>query len=298
MIIGQLAALGGSCCWASCSTLFALSTRRMDIYALNLVRLFFAFCFLVTAYWIWRGSPVPLDATAEAWLWLALSSVIGFVIGDLFYFGALASIGPRITMLLFILAPPVAAVGDYLVYGSTLSVMAVAGMTVALGGVSLVITDRKEKSAGPFVLSWKGVMLGVLGSVCQGVGIVLSKMGLDAGEADLDALAGTLIRVATAVPLAAAIFFGMGKRLAPVLKERTGLTLALAGAFFGPFIGVTLSLVAVKYTHSGVAMTILSTTPITVLPFSVLVFKERLTWRAVTGAVVAVSGVLLLFVEK
>ena len=61
MIIGQLAALGGSCCWASCSTLFALSTRRMDIYALNLVRLFFALVFLLTAYWIWRGTPVPLD---------------------------------------------------------------------------------------------------------------------------------------------------------------------------------------------------------------------------------------------
>jgi drug/metabolite transporter (DMT)-like permease len=292
MMIGELSALGGSCCWATCSTLFAFSARILGIYALNLVRLSFALLFLTLALWIITGSPVPADATGEDWFWLALSAVIGLVIGDLFYFGALKSIGPRVTMLLFTLAPPVAAVGEWVVFGAGLSSLALLGMGIALSGVILVITDRKEKENNSvFKLSLKGILLGAGGSVCQGLGLVLSKMGL----AEIDALSGTFIRMLAAASVFAVIYFFMGGKLSKIVRERRGLLYAVGGAFFGPFLGVTLSLAAVKHTHSGIAMTILSTTPITILPFSVLVYKEKLSPRAVLGAFVAVGGISLLF---
>jgi drug/metabolite transporter (DMT)-like permease len=293
MIIGELSALAGSCCWSACSTFFTAAAQRLGIYALNLVRLTFALFFLALTLWVWKGILVPNDASARDWLWLALSSVVGLVIGDLFYFGALKSIGPRITMLLFTLSPPVAAVGEWLVYGRGLGSMALVGMIVALTGVIMVVLDpRKKNQTGPFSLSAKGVLLAACGSICQGAGLVLSKMGLE----NTDPLSGTFIRMLAATPLFALVYFAMGGKLKPVLTPSKGLLLALGGAFFGPFLGVTLSLVAVKYTHAGVAQTILSTTPITVLPFAVLVYKERLTFRAVFGAVIAVAGISLLFI--
>jgi drug/metabolite transporter (DMT)-like permease len=264
----------------------------MGIYALNLVRLGFALIFLFVSLWIFSGSPYPTEATLEDWLWLALSSVVGLVIGDLFYFGALNSIGPRITMLLFTLAPPAAALGEWFIFDRGLGLLALAGMVVALGGVILVITDpEKKNNRSPFTLSAKGILLGACGSVCQGSGLVLSKLGLE----HTDALGGTFIRMLVAAPVFAVVYFAMGGKLKVVLAERKGLALALGGAFFGPFLGVTLSLVAVKHAHAGVAQTILSTTPITILPLAVLVYKERLTIRAVLGAVVAVAGIALLF---
>jgi len=197
------------------------------------------------------------------------------------------------TMLLFTLAPPVAALGEWLVSGKELGRLAILGMFIAMTGVVLVITNKKEKNSNSaFTLTKTGLLLGAGAAFCQGAGLVLSKMGLET----IDPLSGTFIRMVTAVPIFAVIYFIMGGRLSKVLKERRGIAFAFIGAFFGPFLGVTLSLVAVKHCHSGVAMTILSTTPITVLPFSVLVYKERLTIRTVVGACIAVAGVSLLFI--
>lgn len=291
MIIGELSALAGSCCWATCSTFFTSSARRIGAWALNFVRLWIALFLLTAALWIWKGSPIPEGATGEDWFWLALSAVVGLVFGDLFYFGALKAIGPRVTLLLFTLAPPVSALGEWYVYGNPMGLAGLSGMIVAMAGVAMVITDRKNNDKkSPFRITLKGILLGAGGSVCQGSGLVLSKMGLD----HVDGMSGTFIRMAVAAPCFTVIYLAVGNRIKEALADRPGLAYALGGAFFGPFLGVTLSLVAVKHTHAGVAMTILSTTPITVLPYSALVYKERLTFRAVAGALVAVIGVAIL----
>jgi drug/metabolite transporter (DMT)-like permease len=294
MIIGELSALGGSCCWASCSTLFTAAVRRIGVYSLNLVRLWLALLFLFGAHWITTGTLVPTGPTKEDWFWLAISAVVGLVIGDLFYFGALKSIGPRVTMLLFILAPPVAALGEWFISGVGLGPVVIAGMVIALAGVATVIFERgADNGKNAFPITVAGVLLGAAAAVCQGAGLVLSKIGLD----NVDALGGTLIRMLAAAPLFAVIFFATGRSIKPVFREGKALGFAFCGAFFGPFLGVTLSLLAVKHTHPGVAMTILSTTPITILPFSVFVYKERLTLRTLSGTVLAVLGVALLFLQ-
>lgn len=291
-MIGELSALGGSCCWATCSTLFAFSVRKLGIYSLNLIRLSTALILLSLTLWCVTGSPVPLNASLDDWLWLALSSLIGLVIGDLLYFGALKSIGPRITMVLFTVSPPVAALGEWVLFNRGLGFLALLGMAIALLGVTIVVTNKNEKNSdSAFTINFKGVVLGLSGAACQGIGLVFSKMGLS----EIDALGGTFIRMAFAAPLFAVVFFIMGGKITKILKERKGLIFGLFGAFFGPFLGVTLSLVAVKHTHSGIAMTLLSTTPITILPFSILIYKEKLSLRAVGGAFIAVVGISLLF---
>ncbi len=69
----------------------------------------------------------------------------------------------------------------------------------------------------------------------------------------------------------------------------------IGGAFSGPFIGVTLSLVALGNAQVGVASTLMSLTPAFLLPFSAIVFKEPIWRRAVYGTVLALAGVALLF---
>lgn len=69
-----------------------------------------------------------------------------------------------------------------------------------------------------------------------------------------------------------------------------------SGTFFGPFVGVSLSLMAVQYTNAGVASTLMALTPIIILLPSKLIFKEVITFRQVLGAVISVAGVALFFV--
>jgi drug/metabolite transporter (DMT)-like permease len=78
-------------------------------------------------------------------------------------------------------------------------------------------------------------------------------------------------------------------------QARTGLLLAIGGSFVGPYLGVWMSLEAAHHAPLGVAQTLISLTPILILPFSRMVYHERITPRAICGAVVAVIGVALLF---
>ena len=62
----------------------------------------------------------------------------------------------------------------------------------------------------------------------------------------------------------------------------------------GPFLGVGFSLMAVQNAKAGVAATLMSITPVLLLAPAAFLMKERITPRAVVGAVVAVGGVALL----
>jgi drug/metabolite transporter (DMT)-like permease len=63
----------------------------------------------------------------------------------------------------------------------------------------------------------------------------------------------------------------------------------------GPFLGVWLSLIAIQRTEVGVASTLMGLSPIFLLPIGYLVFSERFGWRAVSGTMIAMVGVWLLF---
>ena len=92
------------------------------------------------------------------------------------------------------------------------------------------------------------------------------------------------------------LFFrdGMGP-LREALHDKKGLTVATATTIFGPFVGVGFSLMAVQYTAAGIASTLMAMTPIIILLPSNWLFHEKITWRAVLGAVISVIGVSLFF---
>jgi len=58
-----------------------------------------------------------------------------------------------------------------------------------------------------------------------------------------------------------------------------------------------LSLVAVRHTEAGVAMAIMGTVPVLVIPLVIIVFKEKVSLRALIGAVITAAGVAMLFLS-
>jgi drug/metabolite transporter (DMT)-like permease len=63
----------------------------------------------------------------------------------------------------------------------------------------------------------------------------------------------------------------------------------------GPVLGVSMSLVAVQNAEVGVASTLMALPPVIVLPISHFVFKEKVSWQAVLGTGLAITGVAVLF---
>jgi drug/metabolite transporter (DMT)-like permease len=71
----------------------------------------------------------------------------------------------------------------------------------------------------------------------------------------------------------------------------------LGATLLGPVTGIWLSLVAVRHTETGIAATLMATTPILILPLLAVVEKERVSARAIVGTVISVIGVALLFLH-
>jgi len=298
---GQLAALGAATCWSFSALAFDAAARRIGPLVLNLIRLVLAFGFLTLLAWALRGLPLPVDASPRAWAWLAVSGLVGFVFGDFCLFRAFLAIGPRLSMLMMSLAPPLTAVIGWLLLGETLNGKDFAGMVLTVTGIAWAVLERKrpaepgdaERDAPAGRPSLAGICFGFCGALGQAAGLVLSKLGMG----DYDAVAATQVRVVAGVAGYALLFlvFHWWPRVAPALRDGRALGFAAVGAFFGPCVGVSLSLYAVHRTVSGVAASLMALTPVLLIPLVVLLGRERVGIGGVAGALVAVAGVALLF---
>jgi drug/metabolite transporter (DMT)-like permease len=170
-------------------------------------------------------------------------------------------------------------------------------MALTVGGIAWVLNARggsaTHHAEGSVTM---GVLSGVLGALGQAGGYVLSKSAVRSG---LDPLSATVIRVGAAT---AAIWLLAGferevRMTVSALKDRTGSAFMVGGAFFGPFMGVTLSLTALRYIDAGVAASITAFYPVLATLIATRLHHERLTWRLMAGALVAVSGVVVLFLR-
>jgi drug/metabolite transporter (DMT)-like permease len=292
--MGELAALATAFCWVGSALFFTDAGARVGSLPINLLRLFVGFGLLAALTLFTRGSPLPLDASAHAWLWLGLSGLVGFTFGDLCLFRSFVDLGPRLATLVMSLAPPVAAFAGWIFLGERLDAFDLGAMSLTLGGVAWAVVSR-PKLPDPRPHRGRGLVLAILGAVGQGLGLVLSKHGMG----DYDAFAATQIRVLVGALGFAVVFtlFRVWPRVIVATRDRRAMRSMALGAVAGPFLGVSLSLLAVQHTETGVAAAIMATTPVLILPFAVFVKRESVPLGGYLGAVVALVGVALLLMR-
>lgn len=297
---GEWAALLVAVFWTITAIAFESASKKIGSLAVNLMRLSLAMVFLGVYGLIINGSFFPMGAGSHQWIWLSVSGLVGFVLGDLFLFQAYVVVGARISMLIMALAPPIAALTGWLLMGETIKTTGLAGMILTFIGISLAILNRepalKEKTRRKvrFKYPVKGILLAFGGAAGQGVGLVLSKFGMDG----YDPFASTQIRVITGVIgfLIVITLFGSWAGVRHAFSDTKALKHMAVGAFFGPFLGVSFSLIAIQYTSSGVASSLMSIVPVLIIAPSVFLLKEKVTWPEIIGAAIAVIGVVLFFV--
>ena len=296
--IGELAGLTTSICWSFGSIFFTLSGRQVGAAVVNRTRLVLALVMVSGLHLVTQGELLPLHADPERWGWMAASGVIGFVLGDACLFQAFVMIGPRLSMLLMALNPVMGAVLAWALLSETLAAGEIVGIALAIGGVVWVVTDRRDGLPDASLRFYVvGVLFGLGGALGQASGLIASKKGLEGG---FSALSGNLMRltVATLVIWALAAANGQMRPTAHKLREHPrAIRFILGGAVAGPLLGVWLSLIAVQNAPVGVASTLMSLTPVFLLPLGWLFFKERITRRAVVGTALAVAGTAILFLS-
>lgn len=306
--LGEIISLIVAVSWTVTALFADKASHRLGSMSANVLRLTMAIVFLGVLLWVTVGHPYPVYASGQAWWWLALSALVGYVFGDWCLFNCYLSIGARFGQLFMTLAPPMAAIAGWAILGETLSWKSILAMAVTLSGIAISILSRGEGYKVHLTLPFKGVLLGLGAGLGQGVGLVLSKVGLqyyseaipaDAPRlmADMLPFASTMIRaVVGAMGFLALMALQRGlPRLRTAVRDKIGMRYALIMTLFGPVLGVSLSLMAVQYTNAGIASTLMALTPVFILFPYAFIYKQRIKFREILGVVVSMTGVALFF---
>ena len=333
MFVGETLSLIVAAAWTVTALYAEVGSKRIGSLPFNAVRMSMSLVVLALTLWLTMGVPVPRFADSATWMWLLLSGVVGYVVGDYFLMQGYIIIGSRFGQLFMTLSAPTAALLGRLFIGEQMRPTAIAGMFVTLCGIAISILSKKEEPAGRdrdvsafrlrLKLPRKGIFCAAMAGICQGAGLVLSKIGMASYDAALhirgisaDAVPeGALLRIPLkiSIPFASTMMrgtiglagfllllflFSKGSAapLRKALKDRKALRCAFWSMFFGPFVGVSLSLMATLYTATGIAQTLFALTPVLIIAPAALIFHQKVTLREVIGAVISVGGVCLFFI--
>ena len=182
--MGYIIALITTLCWSIGIFPFTEAAKRFGTEALNQYRLLLAWIILTVITCIYCGiSPIELatNPSKHNYLFLGLSGIVGFTIGDFFAFSSFKLLGPKLGSLYTTIAPFAALILSMIFLNESINALGIIGMFITIGGViwlTLSKRDKQEAEKQGFIRNKKGILFGILGALCQGTGLVLSKYAL------------------------------------------------------------------------------------------------------------------------
>lgn len=294
-ILGQLAALGTAACWSLTAIFFSYSGRLVGSGVVNRSRLVFAMIFISLTHLIMVGTIFPFQTEPYRWVWLALSSVLGLVLGDTFLFRAYVLVGPRLSMLMMSTVPILSALMAWLILGESVTNLELAGILVTVSGIAWVVTERRSGQVSVENKRYgMGLFFAFLGALGQSSNLIAAKFGL---VGDYPAISATAIRLFVALIILWLVAAFRGQLAFTIRQWRNPLAFRaiIAGTVVGPFLGIWLSLIAIQLAPVGVAATLMALPPVILIPLEFLAYGARVSQRGILGTVVAFLGVAIIF---
>lgn len=298
MLLGEAAALATAVCWSLTAVFFSYSGRRIGSDVVNRSRLIFAFAFLIITHRILEGTFFPWGTDAYRWFWLALSSLLGLVIGDAFLFRAYVMIGPRLSMLMMSTVPIFSTLFGWLLFGELVTSLELAGILLAVAGIAWVVT---EGQTDPLLAGKedyrKGVLFALAGALGQVANLVTARYALVGGYPPISA---TVIRifVGLVVLWLIAALRGQIRSTLNAWRDKQAFQAMIAGATSGPFLGIWFSLIAVQNARLGIASTLMALPPVLLIPLEYVAYRRPVSARSIVGTVIAMAGVTLLIWQQ
>jgi drug/metabolite transporter (DMT)-like permease len=296
--IGEIAALATAFLWMLSSLCWTSAGERIGSLSVNVIRLLVALPMVMAYLWLTEGVVAPFTASANTWFFLSLSGALGFFVCDLLLFKAFLLIGPRLGMLILSLAPPMTALIGRFFLEEHLTLLNWLGMALTIAGVAWVVLASSTQAGTDcrYVFTLRGGVLALFAAASQACAMVVAKMGL---KENISAIAATEIRLIAG--LSCFLLLLLVLRRYPMLfkaaRDCRAMGIIVLGAIVGPVVGVAMLMVAISHIQTGLAQTFLALSPVLIIPFMRLLYKERITVHSVAGALLAFVGIALLFVK-
>lgn len=301
---GELIALITTLCWSIGIFPFTSASIRMGTAPVNQYRLTLAWgiiTFILCFFNSISFTGLFSNPHLYHYIFLGLSGIIGFTIGDYCSFTSFTLLGPKLGSLYTTFAPGAALIVGFFILGEKINLIGVGGVCLTIGGVIWLTLSKKDIAAADkagFKRDKKGILYGIIGALCQGTGLVLSKLGMDYYPEKLPTLHAVWIRLLFAFSAAfiSSLFLKrLIKNSRPVFQNKNnGIPFMVLGTLMGPVAGVSFSLLAIQKLEVAVAQTIFALLPIFVLPINLFVYKEKITIQSVFACITAIFGVMIL----
>lgn len=304
MFVAEGLALSAAVCIALSGMLISELKGRVDVIRLARWQMLASFAMTAAAATLLGGWSTI--GAGELWL-LALSGLFGIIIASTTYFAAIYAAGPRTTALLFTLASPFSLLLGYAFLGETIGVWQGVGIGLVLTGILMAIGLRRrntvpatEVRAGIPVesvtsvtpVTRAGIILGVITALGQALGSLVARPAMEVGVEPAAAMA-VRSGVAALFFLALALI-PWAVLHKPYVFQRTDAGIALASAFFGTGLGMSLLMAALATGNVGIVTTLSSMTPVMILPMVWLRSGVPPVREAWFGAALAVAGTALI----
>lgn len=291
---GEFAALATAVCWSLTAIFFSVSGRLIGSDVVNRSRLIVAFIALTTSHLLIEGTLFPWGTEPYRWFWLAISAILGLVLGDTFLFRAYVLIGPRISMLLMSTVPIYSTIFGWLLFDELVSGIELVGIILAVSGIAWVVTERRStQSVVENKQYHRGILFGLAGALGQVLNLVTARYGLVGGYSTLSA-AVIRILIGLLILWFIAALRGQIRHTFRMWRNRQAIRALIAGSISGPFLGIWLSMIAIQNARLGIAATLMALPPILLIPIEYVVYKRKVSMRGVVGTIVAISGVALI----
>ncbi len=284
--IGVSAALISAAAWAIGAVLYKKFGENVSSLGMNLAKGAINLVLLAVSLLLLGSGHMDVNT----FVLLGVSGLVGISLGDTFFFEALQKLGPHVLVVLSLLGQVLTVLFAIVFLGEHLTVSMWVGVLMVLGGIAFVVYTRV--SATTRKNSVGGIVYGVLSVLCMSASVIIAKKGLT----EVSALQATFVRMLWGT--AGLLAWGLATRqigawVEPFkeMKLMKNFFLLVCLVSFG---GFWLFHVAVKNVEVSVANTLSSTEPLFVIPLAALFLKERVTWSAVTGTMVSVTGIVLL----
>ncbi|WAL62033.1 DMT family transporter [Thermocoleostomius sinensis] len=288
---GELAALSAAFIWAIASLVYASFGKQMPPLLLNFLKSSIAILLILLTLGLRQEMP---SLEMKPLVLLFVSGSIGIGMGDTAFFTSINCIGARRSLLLEALAPPLTALLAAIFLQEQLGIRACLGIALTIAGVTWVIIERMPDRDVSYQRPQRGILFGVLAAFSQASGAVLSRAAFV--ETSVSPLYSTLIRLGggVAVLLLLLLLQRQHWQCLAGLRSRRFLAAITATSFAGTYMAIWLQQTALKYTKAGIAQSLSATSPLFILPVA-WSMGEHLSFRAVLGVLIALSGVWLLF---
>ena len=289
--IGEIAALSAALLWAISSVVYSRLGLKIAPLQLNFYKGIIAIALIVITLWL--QGVVSIDLLSPTVILLSLSGAIGIGLGDTAYFAALNSLGARRTLLLETSSPPIGALLALIFMGEQLNSSTWSGILLTILGIAWVISERN--SSDRVRISRQGLIWGILAAIAQAVGAVISRYALV--NSDITPLQSTLVRLTGGTLIVICLLLIPRLKRSPITWQLSWRSLGIIAiaATGSTYLGIWLQQTSLKFAPTGIAQTLLATSPLFVLPI-VMLQGEKISWRAILGVGVSLGGIALMFV--